>query len=262
MKIKTHWFRHTPNFGDQLTPLLLNHFGYEAEWAEISDAELLCIGSYLEHVPEDYSGVILGTGCISYRTEKRFPRAEILAVRGPLTERALGLSDTVWGDPGLLAESLVCQRGEKAYVIGFLPHYADKDNAAIRAIVDANPDDCCIIDVQHDPINVLYAINACECVLSSSLHGLIAAESLGIPSRWIYAPGLQGGRFKFDDYFESADYSEDTPVVLYGEETVDELHSLAELALFNSQRHNIKKELRSQFERIGDLIEERRGGGL
>jgi hypothetical protein len=54
------------------------------------------------------------------------------------------------------------------------------------------------------------------------LHGLIVADSLGIPNAWIESPDLIGGRFKFDDYYSSLDVCEN-PVVLKGDETFLEL---------------------------------------
>jgi hypothetical protein len=39
-------------------------------------------------------------------------------------------------------------------------------------------------------------------VLSSSLHGLIAADALGVPNAWIgLSDALRGGDFKFRDYY-------------------------------------------------------------
>jgi len=44
-------------------------------------------------------------------------------------------------------------------------------------------------------------IGACAAILTTSLHGLITADSFGIPALWtILQPELSGGDFKFLDY--------------------------------------------------------------
>lgn len=53
---------------------------------------------------------------------------------------------------------------------------------------------------------VLELIASSEYVLSSSLYGLIVADALGKPSRWLLLSRLVGGGgFKFRDYFSAFD---------------------------------------------------------
>ena len=57
-----------------------------------------------------------------------------------------------------------------------------------------------------DPIKTLNKINVCETILSSTLNGLIAADSLNIPNQWIrVSDGVIGGDFKFNDYYSVFD---------------------------------------------------------
>lgn len=41
------------------------------------------------------------------------------------------------------------------------------------------------LNVRNDPDQFLHAMKACEAIISSSLHGLIFAEALGIPNLWV-----------------------------------------------------------------------------
>ena len=50
-------------------------------------------------------------------------------------------------------------------------------------------------------MDVCRDISGCERILSSSLHGLIIADSFSIPNRRIgFYNNLKGGDFKFEDY--------------------------------------------------------------
>jgi hypothetical protein len=61
-----------------------------------------------------------------------------------------------------------------------------------------------VIDVTGEPLEVLKKIAACETILSSSLHGLVIADSFHIPNLCI----LQGREvydapFKYEDYYSA-----------------------------------------------------------
>jgi len=58
-----------------------------------------------------------------------------------------------------------------------------------------------VIDVEQDWKRVLSQISACDVILSSSLHGLIVADSYQIPNaRVSFSGAIVGGDFKFFDY--------------------------------------------------------------
>jgi hypothetical protein len=76
--------------------------------------------------------------------------------------------------------------------IGILPHWNDKYLAERYGGH--------IIDITSGFYNVLYEIASCKRILTSSLHGVIAADALGIPRLWHHSDKNPGGGFKFRDY--------------------------------------------------------------
>jgi len=61
-----------------------------------------------------------------------------------------------------------------------------------------------IIDVAWTPQEVAREIAACDAVISSSLHGLIFSDALGVPNAHIrLSDRLTGGMYKFHDYYSA-----------------------------------------------------------
>jgi pyruvyltransferase len=218
------------NFGDHITPMLLRHYGFTPFHALQDKAALISTGSILEHFSEMFSGVIVGSGFLHENSHRLFPKASILAVRGRLTLERLGRSGSgvVLADPGLLAARVIGPREEKRFEVGFIPHYVDKGNPALEKIRRNNQPNVTIINVERKkPLDVFREIDRCRAIISSSLHGLIVADSLGIPTGWMFSPGLEGGRFKFDDYYSSLNLSALNPVEVSGNETLADIVSQA-----------------------------------
>ena len=66
---------------------------------------------------------------------------------------------------------------------------------------DRYPAQVTVINVRRHPSAVIRDIASCGAILSSSLHGLVVADSYGIPAAWTSgSPPLTGGDFKFQDY--------------------------------------------------------------
>lgn len=221
--ITAWWFTKVVNFGDLLTPMLLRRYGMLPLFSEKNKADIICIGSILNSFPEDYPGYILGSGLIKDET-KTFKNAKILSVRGELTrDRISAPPSTILGDPGLLADKLLSHRQEKKYNLGIVPHYVDKQNERLLKISQKYNEEILIIDVQRNPKTVIENIDRCKYILSSSLHGLVAADSLGIPNGWIQLTDkVLGGGFKFQDYASAFNMKMDKNNVL-GTENLDDL---------------------------------------
>lgn len=142
--------------------------------------------------------VIWGTGVID-NIPLFLPWAKVLAVRGPLTAKALGLKTLVpFGDPGLLVSDFLAEPA-KIGKIGIVPHYTDKAHPVLAEA--AKDDRFVIIDVEDEWENTVSHIAQCDLVLSSSLHGLIVADAYGIPNQWLeFSQKVIGAGFKFRDY--------------------------------------------------------------
>jgi hypothetical protein len=224
--VRAYWSSY-PNFGDLLTPAILLRYGFAPELSkDPAEAEVVSTGSLLQWVPENFAGIILGTGLIA-DTPRRFPGATVLAVRGALTARLIGApADVVLADPGLLASTFFKRRPARRHVLGLLPHYVDIDNPVVGALARKHPREIKVIDVRRQPEAVFREVAACESILSSSLHGLITADSFGIPSAWAgLSDKVLGDGFKFRDYFSSLGIRHE-PCKLDGSESVTALRSL------------------------------------
>ncbi len=222
-RIDAYWYIGERNFGDLLTPALLRLHGMTPVHSAVECARLFCVGSILEVVPKAYSGVILGSGLIR-RQPVRLPQANILSVRGVRTRELLGLPvDTPLGDPGLLAGAFAVPPHRKRFLLGLVPHYVDSGDPRIHSLCKRFAGHATVVDVKSSPSVVLRRISECQYIASSSLHGLIAADALGIPSVWIeLSKKVIGDGFKFEDYNSALDSSH-VCVALSGTETLDQI---------------------------------------
>lgn len=219
------------NFGDLLTPFFLKELGFTPIHApRVSFAKFVCVGSILDSINEGFSGAILGSGFLNDKRPKKLPNATVLAVRGKLTKQLLGLDgDIQLGDSGLILSKLIHKRPEKKYKLGVVPHYSDKEDIRVQSFIKEYSEDVLFIDVYQDPVAVFNQIAMCEHIASSSLHGLVLADSLGIPNLWLSFSNLLGnGTFKFDDYYSAFD-EERAPYVPTGKESSEKLISLMKL---------------------------------
>jgi pyruvyltransferase len=185
------------NFGDVLTAALLRAAGRTVEWAEPADADLIGAGSILEAVPAGWTGTVLGTGLMWSKRRSDLSSARVLALRGKLTEkRADGGGGVLLADLGLLAPYLLSSRyvRRKRWTYGTMRHF-----------VDRRPPIGVSIDPLAEPEQVVGTAASCGRIVSSSLHGLILADALLIPSLWDPHPDVLGSGFKFKDYASSLD---------------------------------------------------------
>ena len=135
-------------------------------------------------------------------------RLIVRALRGEKTrEKLSGLTgrrydDAVLADGGLLVDLRLPRKVEKKYKIGVVPHFSQKREKLFLRTED-DPD-YHFIDIQNTPERAAEEIASCEAIVSSSLHGLIFADSLHIPSMRVTGESpLRDGNFKFEDYYSA-----------------------------------------------------------
>lgn len=196
-----YWDRNI-NFGDLLSPAIFDYFDIPHIHSPPHLADVASTGSILGHLPDDFDGRIVGSGFIEAGPPVSLPLSDVVSLRGHLSNKRLShKSPSFLGDPGLLVSDLYDYTKRSKYTLGVIPNIADKGLDVVREIDDSH-DSIKIIDVQRSPDMVLRDISDCENTISSSLHGIIASHSLGIPSAWAkLSDNVVGGSYKFRDYF-------------------------------------------------------------
>lgn len=181
-----------------MTPLLLDWFANtQVSWAPAAQADMVVVGSILEHIPRTYRGLVAGVGKMHRNSVIQLPRATVLGVRGPLSAQGF-VRNVSLGDPGLLAPELV-PPVSKQYNLGLIGHWSDSELGLRPEFARYNP---LIIRPDGDPLDVIRQIGSCRKIVSSSLHGIIVADGFGIPRRIEMCKRFEreGGSFKFEDH--------------------------------------------------------------
>ena len=198
------------------------------------------IGSVLESANKyncrNNNLVVWGTGFSSDQARLVVQPKKIVAVRGPLTRDILLKQGyevpEIFGDPALLFPRIYKPDKSIKYKIGIIPHFTDRNNDKLKNFID-DPN-VIIIDILSGINSVVDQICCCQRIVSSSLHGIIAADSYGIPSKWIRFDDGEYNKFKYLDYFNSVNRNENEPYIVRGKTTLDDL-----IFLFDQYKINI-----------------------
>jgi pyruvyltransferase len=196
------------NFGDELSAVLIEEiFGRRCIWSPPAQCELAAAGSIAEILLALKAGnraALWGTGFMRDDDHDIAPHEfAVAALRGTRSrDRVQGDRGAVaLGDPGLLADALLPRRPAQKFALGVLPHFLDAGVAELDWL--RTQPGVRIIEPTAGPRNVVEQIAECDSLLSSSLHGLIVADSIGVPNAHIRLSGNQfiGGMHKFRDYY-------------------------------------------------------------
>ena len=236
------YWPNTPNFGDLLSPWLFEkltncdvaqvktspvsnrwrtrYWQRITERGPITQPNYVSIGSIMSRVRN--KSVVWGTGAFGTEQSKQINRhARYHAVRGPLSRQLLlnrGLDvPEVYGDPALLAPLFFDAPETKTHEIGLVLRWSEFD--WLKAPVGEG---VTIIDLgSPDVEKTLTQILSCKMIITSSLHGLIIADTFGIPNAFLASTTPKGGIFKYLDYFASVDKFRKATAFDVGREQLD-----------------------------------------
>lgn len=224
--IEMYYYKY-PNFGDLLNELIMEKTGNEAKYKNFDSCDIVMVGSILDkffHNSNIGDGdkkrqqgantekpvYVWGTG-LMYQYEdtdlKPIRPFDVRALRGERTRKqvskALGKEvKCVLGDPGILSSHFVPAE-EKKYDVGIIPHYVDEKDEIFAKMKEAYGN-AVIIDVHENTEEVLKKISECRYIFSTSMHGIITADSYGIPNCWCESGDrILGAGYKYHDYFSS-----------------------------------------------------------
>ena len=219
-----HWARQGVigiNWGDKLNPVLARMISgknvvhaFDVFPSPERPAHYV-IGSSLEHA-QHKKAIVWGVGFIAATQGIAQPPGKVHAVRGYHSMKrlhALGIEcPDVVGDPALLLPRYYSPRPlGRRYKVGIIPHCYELDVACVQD--NALPEDALLIDITGGVFDVIDQINACDEIISSSLHGLICAEAYGVPSQWVKLSDRPvGDGFKYHDFYSSIGKQVEGPV--------------------------------------------------
>ena len=264
------------NFGDILSLEILQYYYNKAPVEKCQNnakCDTVFIGSHLELFLKNKKQKIkrknqiktlqiVGSGFIApenyyeEKEEKLIRKVKVLGVRGKITKERLeknlkkDLSHITLGDPGLLVSNIFdTSKIKKTYKVGIIPHYIDEGNDLLRNI---KIKDTLIIDIKDNTKNVMEKIASCDFILSSAMHGLIAADSLLIPNRRIVlSDKVVGGDYKFNDYYSVFEKKNPNPIDLK-----DRVISQKDVDIFTKEYHISPEEIKYHQEKIKKMLEE------
>ena len=200
--MRSYSFGMESNFGDLWTSYAVWRLCDRVlEPVDPLNAELFGVGSIASDVPQGFRGHIFGSGLMHSYQSADFSQAQVWCLRGHLTAERVKCPSAVVGDPVLLSEWLVPEYWRtNRYRLGVIPHYVDKQHPTVRKL--RKDPEVCVIDIQSGVWKVLRAVAQCQQIVSSSLHGLVVADALGIPNQWVQlSDAVAGDGFKFHDYY-------------------------------------------------------------
>lgn len=208
-RMNLEYYTGSVNLGDALAPVvfrwMLERKHLTPETRTPKTGHLMTIGSLLGGSGL-FDAAVWGTGVRSYDgicsigKRRRLQKLDIRAVRGPVTRQILqtfGYScPQVYGDPAVLMPLIYRpQIGEtEKNGIGLIQHYLSSESV---------PAGVKCIDIQTtDYRQFIDRVAACEKIISSSLHGIILAETYGIPAVFL-GKSRESELLKYYDWYHS-----------------------------------------------------------
>lgn len=193
------------NFGDELNLYIVEYLTKKKinRVAPIQ-SELVGIGSILNLFPKrKLIYPVWGTGTLYPQNIENEIIYSPTLLRGPLTNSLFKRNLNVpYGDPGILSSIIWKESGEKKYDWGLVVHHSQEKEAWVQKIIK-NTKNSILISVKNENMEqLMLQFSNCKNIASTSLHGLVVADSYKIPNIWLWDNNLhKGGQWKFFDYF-------------------------------------------------------------
>lgn len=206
-KVNLEYFDSELNLGDVLSPIIckwmLEREGIPVDKKVKHTRHLMAVGSILGG-NGFFDATVWGSGIKSFYQisslgkRKYFQKLDIRAVRGPLTREALLACGyqcpMVFGDPAVLMPLIYEPENRTPKGVGVILHFKQKMQI---------PQSLKTIDISTDDYKLFIdQLCSCEKIISSSLHGIILAETYGIPAIFLGA-GRSSELFKYYDWYFS-----------------------------------------------------------
>lgn len=203
-QVNLDYWLESDNLGDTLTPVIVNHLLAKRNVTLSKKVHgikhLFAVGSVITAGIQD--GTVWGSGILNARLGYRLHgrKLDIRSVRGPFTRTYLAdygfETPPVYGDPAIFMPEIYTpsEKIEKKYKYGVVMH---KD----QVIPVEHRDDLIVIDIcTADYKDFVQKLLSCEKIISSSLHGIILAESYGVQAV-LLKPKVDF--LKYDDWYYS-----------------------------------------------------------
>ena len=215
--LKLFWWRPTDtskiNLGDEIGRAICREISQrDVVLADLSECELISIGSILSAVYRKSALTgrkapcyVWGSGLMTPDFVKPNDNIIIKSVRGHLTRCMVEAPGTLpIGDAGILASDVWVKAATPTHAVGIIPHWTQVDSPVFAELA-AKIKGSTIIDMTNpDVANTMKQLSSCEAIISTSLHGLILADSYQIPNVWMKTKDIHKGKsWKFYDYFSS-----------------------------------------------------------
>lgn len=203
------------NLGDELAPIIYNWMlerkGISQGATIGKSAHLMTVGSMVGSW--NFDAVIWGSGIHLFSNLnrlfalRRIQKFDIRAVRGPITRSALRTygheCPEVYGDPAVLMPLIYFPKNiEKKYKTSVVLHY-HADSQWQMALDNYN--DLHYLEIgTNDFSHYIDEMVSSEKIISSSLHGIILAETYGIPAVFLNTGGyVEDALMKYYDWYYS-----------------------------------------------------------
>lgn len=232
--LRLKYYLRIPNVGDLVNANIVEHLtGVPTQYCAFDEQpHLLAAGSILSSASN--ASMIWGTGLMHPKFGLgNVDPSSVLALRGKLTLAKLqnatqGIPDVPLGDPGVLAPELfgITAQSQPKYRLGVAAHYVDRNDPRIRALLAE--EGVLDLNVHLPPEEFIGQMASCAVVASSSLHGLIFAEAMGIPNLWVeVTDAIEGEGFKFRDWYSTTARPQDKVHILGVGQKAQDLIDLA-----------------------------------